>query len=136
MEDKGRPINKKPSKEPIAQKLQKMTLQGDRKTFIDWIKRYEEKKYSQYPDKEDKIQEIKEKLTEYYKNKKSPIQVMMDRYKVKGSLPKCDRIGIVSDAEYCGEKIPFCYDKDKENATSEGKKDKLKAKITYPMVIL
>ena len=61
----------------------------------------------------------------------------MDRFRVKGSLPKCDRITIVSDAEHVGEKLPFCYeDNNKEGNNSDAgkKKDKFKNKITYPAV--
>lgn len=137
LEDKGRPLNKKPEKKEIPEKLQRMNLQGDRKTFIDLIKKYEEKKYRQYPEKEDAIQELKDKLSEYYKNKKSPLQYTMEKYRVKGSMPKCDRITPVSDAEHIGEKLPFCNKNDEEDSnTGEGKKkEKFNNKITYPSVI-
>lgn len=137
LEDKGRPLNQKPEIKDVSEKLQKMNLQGDRKTFIDWIKRYEEKKYQQYPDREDAIQELKDKLTEYYKNKKTPLQDTMEKYRIKGSLPKCDRITIVSDAEHVGEKLPFCHQVNEQDANNnpEGKKkEKFKNKITYPSV--
>jgi len=137
LKDKGRPLNKKPEKKEIPEKLQRMKLQGDRKTFIDWIKRNEEKKHQQYPDREDAIQELKDKLSEYYKNKKTPLQNMTERYRVKGSLPKCDRITIISEAEHVGEKLPFCYQLKEEDADIEGgkKKEKFKNKVTYPSVI-
>jgi hypothetical protein len=114
-----------------------MKLQGDRKTFIDWIKRYEEKKYNQYPDREDAIQDLKDKLTEYYKNKKTSLQKIMDKYSRKGSMPKCDKISLVSDAEHVGEKIPFCNQVINEEDNLEGKKkEKFKNKVTYPSVSL
>ena len=136
LEDKGRPLNKKPEKKEIPEKLQRMNLQGDRKTYIDWIKRYEEKKYHQYPEKEDAIQELKDKLTEYYKNKKTPLQDMMDKFEVKGSMAKCDRITMVSDAEHIGEKLPFCNQINQEDSNNlEGKKrEKFKNKVTFPSV--
>lgn len=137
MEDKGRPIDKTAKKDPIAQNLQRMNLQGDRKTFIDWIKRNEEKKYIQYPEREDKIEEIKDKLADYYKNKKSNVELMKEKYQVKGSLAKCDRITIVSDAEHVGEKMPFCNSKkDDGEKSAVGKRTELfKNKITFPSVM-
>lgn len=90
-----------------------MSLQGDRKTNIDWIIHNEKKKYLQYADREDKINELREKLEKERKEKKSKIGKIMETYKVKGSLPKCERITIVADSEHMGEKLPFC---------SEGKK--------------
>ena len=113
-----------------------MKLQGDRKTFIDIIIRNEENKLKQYPEREDTIQELKDKLIEYYKNKKSPLQNIMDSYRVKGSMPKCDLITIVSDAKHVGEKLPFCNELNQEDANNpEGKKKKkFKDKVTYPSV--
>lgn len=114
-------------------KLQRLFLQGDRKTFIDLIKKFEEKKYQQYPDKEDKIDEIKVKINELNKNKKNKNQITLEKYKVKGSLPKCDRVTIVSDAEHVGQKLPFCnLEINKENPNSESKKKQ--QKNTYPSV--
>ncbi len=136
LEEKGRSLNSKSVKPVVPQKLQRMNLQGDRKTFIDWIKRYEEKKYLQYPEREDKIQEIKDNIIEYNKNKKSPIQQLLEKYRTKGGLPKCDRITIVSDAEYVGEILPFCNElkKEEDDMESEKRKKKFKNKTTYPSV--
>jgi len=113
-----------------------MHLQGDRKTFIDQIRRYEEKKYHQYPDREDAIQEIKDKLSTYYKEKKTPLQNMIEKYRTKGSLAKCDKVTILSDAEHVGEKHPFCRENKEEDnfADGEKKKEKFQNKIRYPSV--
>lgn len=136
LQDKGRPLNKKSVKKEIPENLQRMNLQGDRKTFIDLIKKYEEKKYKQYPDREENIQEIKDKLIEDYKKKKTPLQSIIERYEQKGSMPKCDRITIISDAEHVGEKLPFCYQaNEEENNDLSKKKKKFKNQITYPSVI-
>lgn len=114
-------------------KLQRLFLQGDRKTFIDAIKKFEDKKYEQYPDKEDKIDEMKVKIKELNKNKKNINQITLEKYKVKGSLPKCDRVTIVSEAEHVGQKLPFCnLEIKKENQNSESKKKQ--EKNTYPSV--
>lgn len=126
-------MDKKPTKEGIPEKYQRFNIQGDRKTFIDDIIKFENKKNAQYPDREDKVEEIKENLKEYYKNKKTPNEIIREKYQVKGSLPKCDLIGIVSDAEHVGEKIPFCQDKNSDEEETE-KISKLKTKITYPPV--
>ena len=134
LEEKGRPLDKKPIKEAIPQKRQRFNLQGDRKTFIDDVIKFENKKNAQYPQREDKIEEMKDTLVDYYKNKKTPLEVTKEKYHVKGSLPKCGLIGIVSDAEHVGEKIPFCQ-LNENDEDDENKKNKFKTKITYPPVI-
>ena len=58
---------------------------------------------------------------------------MKEKYRVKGSMAKCDLIGIVSDAEHVGEKIPFCQSKNNEEEV-ENSKGKFKTKVTYPPV--
>lgn len=115
--------------------MQRFNIQGDRKTFIDDIIKFENKKNAQYPDREDRIEEMKEALADYYKSKKTPLENMKDKYRVKGSLPKCDLIGIVSDAEHVGEKIPFCPKKNEED-TDQGSKTRFKNKVTYPPVVI
>lgn len=133
--DHSRPLDKPRKKDSIPPKLQRFNIQGDRKTFIDDIIRVEKKKQTQYPDREDRIDEIKEKLDEYYKEKKNPIETMKDKYhKNKGSLAKCDLIGVVSDAEHVGEKIPFCPKQIPGEGDDGDSKAKGRTKSTYPPV--
>jgi hypothetical protein len=113
-------------------------LQGDRKTSIDYIIHNEKKKSMPYPDKEDKINEMREKLTKDYKEKKSDVEKIIEKYKTKGSLPKCERITVVADSEHIGEKIPFCTEgKKKEGETQEpeSKTKKFSYHTVYPQVI-
>lgn len=115
-------------------------MQGDRKTYIDWIKKKEEKKYLQYPHKEDKILELKEKIDLYYKKKKNKYEIILDKYSIKGSLPKNERISVISNSEHLGQKIPFCNEEKKEakEEDQENKKDKNNKKYfsqtTFPKV--
>ena len=56
-------------------------------------------------------------------------------------MPKCDRITVVADSEYMGEKIPFCTDakkKTEEKSTEEDSKanKKFSYKTSYPNVDL
>jgi len=92
---------------------------------------YEKKKYIQYPDREDKINEIKEKIEKERKEKKSEIQRIIERFKTKGSLPKCDRITVVADSEHMGEKVPFCTDGKKKDGEKSGDENKNNKKIGY-----
>lgn len=57
----------------------------------------------------ERIKNAEEALKSKHANResKSKEQVMRDRYKLFGSLPKCDRISVVSDAEYMGEQNPY-----------------------------
>jgi hypothetical protein len=60
---------------------------------------------------------------------------MKEKYKVNGSLAKCDLIGVVSDAEHVGENIPFCpKGNKKEDEDNNDNKGKIKTKVTYPPV--
>jgi hypothetical protein len=100
------------------------------------------KEYSEYPKYDEKIQWIdkaKERIKEFEtKNKKDKIEVIKEKYAKFGSLPKCDRIFFVSDAEHQGEKMPFynTYRKEGEDeAQSEGEgKKKKEKKLFFPSV--
>jgi len=92
----------------------------------------EKKKYKQYPDKEDKINEIKEKIEKEKKEKKTAIQTIMEKFKLKGSLPKNQRATVVADAEHRGEKVPFCTDgKKKDEESDKGGEEKKANKNGY-----
>jgi hypothetical protein len=72
---------------------------------------------------------------------KSSEDKMKDKYKLFGSLPRCDRVTVVADAEHVGEHYPF-YDtyqdpKEKENEQKEEEGDKkknIKKGLFYPSV--
>ena len=134
LDGKGRPLPKPGAvskKKSIPEKLQRFNIQGDRKTFIDDIIKKEKKKLDQYETKEDVIDELKEKIDEFYKNRKNANDTTKEKYQVKGSQSKCELIGIVSDAQHVGEKIPFCP-KDKNVEETKGKK--VTDRVRYPPV--
>lgn len=64
-------------------------------------------------------------------------------YEKFGSLPTCDRVTIVADAEHCGEKVPFCFQPVPDPKTVEildvkGRKKKVEnfERFNYPKVVL
>ena len=114
-------------------------MQGDRKTNIDLIIHNEKKKTIPYPSKEDKINEMREELKKQYKEQKSDVEKLVEKFKSRGSLPKSERITVVSDSEHMGEKIPFCTNakkKDGEEKESDGEKKnkKFSYNTVYPHV--
>ena len=136
---KNKDWNKPQAKKEIAKNLQSFNLLGDRKTNIEWIIQNEKKKHKQYPDKEDKINELKEKVDKERKEAKDDIQKILEKFKTKGSLPKCDRNTVVADSEFMGEKVPFCSEPKKnieEKSSDEGSKPnkKFNYKTSYPNV--
>jgi hypothetical protein len=81
---------------------------------------------------------MREKIQREYKEKKSDVEKIVEKFKVKGSLPKCERITVVADSEHMGEKVPFCADaKKKEGAPDEpsNKSKKFSYNTLYPQVI-
>ena len=138
LRDKNRPIDA-PKPPPEMDK-------NKRKQFLE----YEEEKkkrraeYSDYPKYDDKIRWIekaKERIQAFNeKNKKDKITLIKEKYSKNGSLPKCDKITVVSDALHCGEKIPFyktyVKDGDNEGSDDEGKnKNKKEKPLFFPSVI-
>lgn len=90
-------------------------------------------------DKE-RIKQAEEALKDKHSNTeaKTKEQVIKEKYKLFGSLPKCDRISIVSDAEYMGQQNPFynTYDDPKkaEQITEEDNKKKKHKNLFFPSV--
>jgi len=81
---------------------------------------------------------MREKIQREYKEKKSDVEKIVEKFKVKGSLPKCERITVVADSEHMGEKVPFCADaKKKEGEPDErsNKSKKFSYNTLYPQVI-
>jgi hypothetical protein len=133
---KNKDWDKPPKKKEIAKALQTFNLQGDRKTNIELIIHNEKKKSIPYPDREDKINELREKLDKENKEKKSDVEKILEKFKGKGSIPKCERITIVADSEHMGEKIPFCTEGKKKDGEPEPeqKPKKFSYQTIYPQV--
>lgn len=134
--NKNKDWDKPPKKKDLPKALQTFNLQGDRKTNIDLIIQNEKKKTIPYPDKEDKIADLREKITKEYKEQKTEVEKLVDKYKGRGGLPKCERITVVADSEHMGEKIPFCTDAKKKEGSEEPEKKskKFSYKAVYPNV--
>ena len=105
LEEKGKSMK---IKEKGTDKNATKMYKHDRDYYIDHIIRDEKKKQIYYPEKEDMVNEIAEKVKKEQSEKVSSTEKMKMKYKTFGSMPKCDRITIVSDAEYMGENMPFC----------------------------
>jgi hypothetical protein len=75
---------------------------------------------------------MRDKLNKEYKEKKSEVEKLMEKYKSRGGLPKCERITVVADSEHTGEKIPFCPEAKKKEG--EEVPDKKSKKYTYNTV--
>lgn len=75
---------------------------------------------------------MREKLDKEYKEKKSNVEKIVEKFKTKGSLPKCERITVVADSEHMGEKVPFCADAKRKDGEPEP--DKKSKKFVYNTV--
>lgn len=96
---------------------------------------HEQKKSIPYPDKEDKINELRDKIKEDYKERKSKVANILEKYKTRGSLPTTERITVLADPISLAERIPFCEDfKGKEGEITEKKKNDYGLKNTFPNV--
>ena len=81
-----------------------------RKDFLENEKKKEEwrKSRPEYMEHmEDRIEEIKEKIKEEESNKIDPIEKIRRRYKQNPQTSRCDRVSVVSEAQYLGEQVPF-----------------------------
>ena len=113
-------------------------MHGDRKTTIDDIIHNEKKKVIPYPEKEDAINTLREKIKIEDKAKKSDNDKIIDKFKTRGSIAKSERTTVVADYMHMGEKIPFCADakkKEGETADPEKKGKKFTYNTVYPQVI-
>jgi hypothetical protein len=138
LEDKGHPLDKPPEK-PKKDNTRGKFLQNEE------AKKKWKAERNEIPEwKADAVEAIKEKVKEDNKKKKNNVQKMREKYGVnKKSLPLCDRITIVSEAEYLGEKYPFYNtyvnpdDEPVEEVDDDGNKKKTKRKpLFYPNVFL
>ena len=81
-----------------------------RKNFLENEKRKEEwrksrPEYREYM--ESAIEDIKQKIQDEEKAKEDPIEKIRRRYKHNPQTSRCDRVSVVSEAQYLGEQVPF-----------------------------
>ena len=81
-----------------------------RKNFLENEKRKEEwrksrPEYREYM--ESAIEDIKQKIQDEEKAKEDPIEKIRKRYKHNPQTSRCDRVSVVSEAQYLGEQVPF-----------------------------
>ena len=81
-----------------------------RKNFLENEKKKEEwrksrPEYREYM--ESAIEDIKQKIQDEEKAKEDPIDKIRRRYKHNPQTSRCDRVSVVSEAQYLGEQVPF-----------------------------
>ena len=81
-----------------------------RKNFLENEKKKEEwrksrPEYSEYM--QGFVDDIKEKIKQEESEKIDPVEKMKRRYKHKPQTSRCDRVSVVSEAQYLGEQVPF-----------------------------
>ena len=81
-----------------------------RKDFLENEKKKEEWRksrpaYSEYM--QGFVEDIQEKLKQEEKDKVDPIEKIKKRYQQKPQTSRCDRVSVVSEAQYLGEQVPF-----------------------------
>ena len=82
--------------------------------------------------KQDQIQKVKEMVEEDEKKKMTTVEKNKARYtKNNPQWPRCDRVTIVADAEYCGEQVPFYKTFYKEDIDES---DKKKQPLFFPSI--
>ena len=81
-----------------------------RKNFLENEKRKEEWRKSRpeyFEYMESAIEDIKQKIQDEEKAKEDPIEKIRRRYKHNPQTARCDRVSVVSEAQYLGEQVPF-----------------------------
>ena len=81
-----------------------------RKEFLENEKKKEEwrKNRPEYPEhKQGPIEELQEKIKQEESEKKDPIDIIRSRYKQNPQTSRCDRVSVVSEAQFLGEQVPF-----------------------------
>ena len=81
-----------------------------RKNFLENEKRKEEWRKSRpeyFEYMESAIEDIKQKIQDEEKAKEDPIEKIRKRYKHNPQTSRCDRVSVVSEAQYLGEQVPF-----------------------------
>ena len=97
-----------------------------RKKFLNYEKEKKEK-FDALPKiqywKENAIDDAKKNIEEQKAKEKTQIQKDKERYsKDKPQWPRCERVSVLSDAQYIGETIPFYYTFTKEGEEVDKKK--------------
>ena len=83
-----------------------------RTEFLENEKKKEEwrKSRPEYPEYiQGAVEEIQERVKQEEKDKKDPVDIIRSKYKQKPQTSRCDRVSVVSEAQFLGEQIPF-YD--------------------------
>jgi hypothetical protein len=123
----------------------------DREFYTDQLIKNEKKNYDVYNFREDAITETRDKMNEFNAvqdkirsdrlNGKFKADPKWKYNKIVGSLPKCDRVTVVADAEHVGEKLPFCpinpdIPKTIDTVDAKGRKKKVEnfERFNYPKV--
>jgi hypothetical protein len=81
-----------------------------RTDFLENEKKKEEWRKSRpayYEHMQNAVEEIQEKLKQEESEKIDPIEKIRKRYKQKPQTARCDRVSVVSEAQYLGEQVPF-----------------------------
>ena len=81
-----------------------------RKLFLENEKKKEEWRKSRpvYTDHmQGIVEELEEKIKQDENEKRDPIKKIIQRYKNKPQTARCDRVSVVSEAQYLGEQVPF-----------------------------
>ena len=74
--------------------------------------------------KQEQIEKVKQQIEEDEKKKLSIVEKNKARYTQNNpQMPRCDRVTVVADAEYCGEQVPF-YNTFYKNDMDESDKKK------------
>ena len=95
-----------------------------RKDFLENEKKKEEwrKSRPQYSDyMQNFVESIQEKVKQEEKDKIDPLEKIKIRYKHNPQTARCDRISVVSEAQYLGEQYPFYYTFTKEGEEEDKK---------------
>ena len=97
-----------------------------RDKFLNWEKEKKEKKEALPKIQEWKVNAIEEaqRHIDEQKEKERPIlEIYKEKYtKEKPQWPRCDRVTIVADSEYCGEQVPYWNTFAKEGEEVDKKK--------------
>jgi hypothetical protein len=120
---------------------EKPKQEDQRKKFLEYEKEKNQKMEEMKalpPWKQEAIDNYQSKLAEKGEPKKEKnfMEKMKEKYGAFKSLPQCERITIVSDSEYVGEKLPFYVtpvNPDEEEG-EEGKSKKKPKKLFWPDV--
>jgi len=127
---------------PIDEPKKEVTKCKKRDNFLEYEEAKKKKKAEQpeYPDfKQEAIDKVKDKIKED-EERKEKAKKEKGKSEIYGSLPKCDRITIVSDAEHMGEKMPFYKtfvkpgeeEEPEPEEEDDKKKKKKQKKIVFP----